>query len=51
MGGLVCFTKRGFAQANRITLAKLCRCNNSPGEDFAHHLGLSAPISQPLLSI
>jgi hypothetical protein len=34
---LVRFAERGFPQANRITLTKSCRCNNSSGDDFARH--------------
>jgi hypothetical protein len=38
---LVGFAERGFPQANRITLTKSCRCNNSSGDDFARHFRLT----------
>jgi hypothetical protein len=34
---LVWFAERGCPQANRVTLTKLCRCNNSSGDGFGHH--------------
>jgi hypothetical protein len=34
---LVWFAERGCPQANRVTLTKFCRCNNSSGDYFAHH--------------
>ena len=34
-------SKRGCAQANRVTLANSCRCNNSSGDDFARHSRLA----------
>jgi len=38
---LVWFAERGCPQANRVTLTPACRCNNSLGNDFAHHLKLA----------
>jgi hypothetical protein len=37
-------SKRGCSQANRVTLANSCGCNNSPGDDFARHLGLTGLV-------
>lgn len=37
LAALVSFAERGFPQANRITLTKFCRCNNSTGDDLGHH--------------
>jgi hypothetical protein len=36
--------KRGCPQANRVTLTKFCRCNNSSGDDFAHHVRLAGVV-------
>jgi hypothetical protein len=33
--------ERGFQQANGITLTESCRCNNSSGDNFAHHVRLA----------
>ncbi len=38
---LVRFAESGFPQANRITLTKSCRRNNSLSDDFAHHVRLA----------
>jgi hypothetical protein len=36
--------KRGCAQANRVTLTKFCRCDNSSSNDFACNLRLAGPV-------
>jgi hypothetical protein len=41
LAALVSFAERGFQQANRITLTKSCRCNNSSGDDLARHFRLT----------
>src|SRR5260370_629113 len=39
-------SKRGFPQANQVTLTKFCRCNNSSGDDFAHHVRLAGALKR-----
>jgi hypothetical protein len=34
--------ERGCQQASRVALTKFCRCNNSPGDDFAHDFRLAS---------
>ena len=34
-------SERGCQQAGRVALTIFCRCNNSPGDDLARHLGLA----------
>src|SRR5712671_3475367 len=41
---LVWFAERGLPQANRIALTKCCRCNNSSGDDFVHHVRLTGVL-------
>lgn len=35
-----------FPQANRVTLTKSCRYNNSSGDDFAHQFGLVGGVKR-----
>jgi hypothetical protein len=39
LAALVSFAERGFQQANRITLTKSRRCNNSSGYNLARASG------------
>jgi hypothetical protein len=37
--------KRGCPQANRVTLTKSCRCNNSSGDGLGHRVRLTGECS------
>src|SRR4029077_2179915 len=37
-------SKRGCPQANWVTLARICRCNNSVGDDFQHQFSLAGIV-------
>jgi hypothetical protein len=37
-------SKPGYPQANRVTLTKFCRCNNSFGDDFEHQFRLAGVV-------
>jgi hypothetical protein len=39
-------SKCGRPQANRVTLTKFCRCNNSSGDDLAHHVRLAGVVKR-----
>jgi hypothetical protein len=41
---LIRFSKRGFQQANRITLTESCRRNNSCSDAFPHHVRLAGTL-------
>src|SRR6266446_9510586 len=44
-GSLVRFAERGCLQANRVTLTKFCRGNNSFGDDHARHSRLTDVVA------